>query len=217
MDDIAPWDSIASEVHDRIGTDGAVDPIFVAYALGLRVVVSSRIERASVIERTIIVPDGQRRERTGFSVLHEVAHLLLRTRGIEDSEPACDALAAALLLPRRALDRDLRSTWALPDLRERHPHASHEAIARRILALREAVVVVADRAPARRWKRLRSASLDLRLSIARRIERDLVDAADQSGEPEGPSDLVRAWPLRDGGARRVVLIAQADELEHAAR
>jgi hypothetical protein len=40
--------------------------------------------------------------RRNFAVAHELAHWLLRDRAGEETEPACDYLAAALVAPRQA-------------------------------------------------------------------------------------------------------------------
>lgn len=90
-----------------------------------------------------------------FSLLHEYAHLLLRTEGVcdvsTDSHPEsdarqlearCNALAAAMLMPGhevRGLDlvAEHDGTWALPELLEvaRQFGSSAEAMLRRLVTL----------------------------------------------------------------------------------
>lgn len=215
METTGAWEDVAAELLDRLDLSPPIDPFDVVARMELDIRECSRATRPCIVAGVIMVPEGQRRERLGFSCLHEIGHVVGAEHG-DSSEDAANAIAGCLLLPRLEYSRDMKATrWALPALKERHPHASFEVLARRIMSLREVVLVVADRAPERRSYRLRSSGMGSRCARPLPIERELVEAADESGEAQGPHDLVRAWPIVDGAARRVVLVGEVEALEMA--
>jgi hypothetical protein len=101
----------------------------------------------------IFVDPLLREERRQFAIGHEIGHYLRRQLGLEDAENvtatderAADYLAAALLQPRLDFEAALkRHGWDLIRLHAIFRNASFEAIARRIVALRDARAVVHDR------------------------------------------------------------------------
>lgn len=209
------WEGIAERLLEEHNLEPPIDPYDVVVALKLDVRISQRAMRPTILGRVIVVPAAQRPEREGFAVLHEIGHYIARQHG-DSSEHAANALASSLLMPRTAYGRDVRDArWSLFELKRRHPHASYEALARRIVALREAILVVADRAPERRQYRIRSRALGPRLARPLPIEERLIEAADATGEVQGPCDLLRAWPIIDGDARRVLLVGDVETLEMA--
>lgn len=130
------------EGHD-IGTP--VDPDVVASELELEVQ-QHEASDGLLVGRKIIVCEALRAQRRAFAIAHEIGHWLLRLHGLRDTEQRASYLASALLLPRGDFERDLkRIGWDLLHLRARYQHASFEAVARRIVALRDARAFVFDK------------------------------------------------------------------------
>lgn len=149
---------------------------------------------------SIVVPD-HRVERRAFAVLHELAHATLRNVGVPDDEKTVDTLASAVLLPRATIvDQILTLGPDVFALKARHPNASHEAIARRVVSLCGGALVVHDRSS--RGARSRTSG-----SVKRELARKLILEAHASGEVVGNDDA-RAFPVRDGEWSRVLLVAQ---------
>jgi hypothetical protein len=148
--------------------------------------------------RTVHIGRAPRRTRIHGLITHEIAHILLDEYRIRQSERAANYLGAALLVPRRALDRQLRAGWDLDRLRCIHLNASAELLARRICDVRQARFSVWD-----------SERLHYRIGSAHESERALVDAAFRSGEAQRANDLDGAWPIFDGSWRRVIVLAAA--------
>lgn len=171
--------------------------------------------RPCVLGRTIIIAPEDPPERQRFAATHELSHLLLRERGLPDDEWSVNWLASALLHPRAWFDTLLdRLGWDLVALRRECSYSSHEAIGRRIVNLRRAVLWVCDRGAGKRTsRRTRSTDTDPCLARPTSIERDAISTAARSLEPVriGP---VAAWPLPHEGRDwlRVVSIANADDL-----
>jgi hypothetical protein len=138
-------EGIAERVQDSTGTHEAVDAIELAHLCGLEVVYAPG-DRAHVMGRRITVGRDVRLSRIHGLVAHELAHWLLDQHGMESDEGSARYLSGALMVPRRALDRALKSVGLdLEALRPLHPNASLELLARRVTALRSAAGCVFDR------------------------------------------------------------------------
>lgn len=141
------WDreEIAREALERADLGTPVDAELLAHRLGFEIYDAAGSE-GLLVGGKIFVDPAIRRERWHFAIAHEIGHALQRVAGIRDTEHGANYLASALLLPRDDFERDLRSCgWDLLCLRTRHRWASFEAVARRIVALREARAFVFDR------------------------------------------------------------------------
>jgi hypothetical protein len=130
---------------------------------------------------------------------HELAHELFARFKMEQSERAANYLGAALLVPRRSLDRDLRAGWDLEQLRCKHIYASAELLARRIVDVREAGLAIYDQG------RFRYRTGVTRMDLRR--ERAMVNEALHTGAPVREDALSGAWPVFDGCHRRVLVLA----------
>ncbi len=219
--DLAVWqrcEGVARSAHDETGIGAPVSAFDLAAAYGLVCVPDRRAN--AVLDGDVIRFDATARlVRQHGLIAHEVAHYLLRLReadiasveqeGLE--EFAANYTAGALMLPPARFDKDLRDTaWDLEQLRARHPNASAEMIARRITQRRDAVISVLDRGRLR--VRVASPWLEQPRPRLTPIERDLADAALETGEAQRANDLLSAWPLFDGLHRRVIVVAEAQQL-----
>lgn len=142
------WDleELARELLEASDLSSPVDPELIAIDLGLTVLDGGPGCAGFLVGETILVDEALRLERRAFTVAHELAHYVLRERGLPDPEHAANYLASAVLLPRDDFDRDLkRLGWDLIALCARHRFASFEAVARRIVALRGARAFVFDK------------------------------------------------------------------------
>jgi hypothetical protein len=207
------WDTyegVARAVHDATGVGAPVSAFQLAAACDL-VCLPGRRSRTCLKGDVVRYDASARPVRQHGLIAHEVAHFVLRMHGESDGESAADYTAGALLLPRARYDRDLRETaWDLRELQRRHPHASAEMCARRITQLREAVVTVLDQGKVR--ARVGSPWMPAPSARMTRVERELADAALESGEVQKANDLLAAYPLFEGDYRRVIVVAEAEQL-----
>lgn len=213
--EIQAWEGVASAVHNETGLEAPIDAFDLADHCGLRIEPGPR-GTASLDGDVIRYDVSARPVRQHGMVAHETAHHVLRLHAEPDPEPAARYVAGALMLPRATFDRDLRETaWDLERLRAKHLNCSAEMIARRIVELRDAVVTVLDNGKVRtrvyspwiaEWA---GAPRLLRLS---RVERELVDAALETGEVQREGELLAAYPVFDGVHRRVIVVAEAKQL-----
>lgn len=161
-----------------------------------------------LIGRVILVRETDRRQRRAFAVAHELAHWLLRAAGLPDDEASCNYLASALLLPRDDFERDLRRYgWDLIALCARHPFASFEAVARRIVALREARAHVFDR-PLAGQRTPSRYSLPYGLSPTD-DERLAASEAAACGAPVEVRTGLTGWPVIEHDWQRVIVLSPA--------
>lgn len=210
MTDAATWEGVASWVHESTGLDDPpVDALEVAALLkfSLRYGHSARLDG-----RVIYVPRDVRPVRLQGLVMHEVSHGVLRHLDVPDDETSVDEVATRIMLPRRAFDRQLRETsWHMSALQACNANTSAQRIAHRITHLRDAVVSIYDndRLTERCWSPSLDGQCFKRVST---WERSLVRECYATGEPVFGDSLVHAWPLFDGSHRRVVLVAEAEQL-----
>lgn len=146
------WDleELARQALERTNLPTPIDADALAYKLGLEVRDGGPGCEGLLIGSLIFVDERMRPERRAFAIAHELGHHLLRGAGLEtpgrNDERGANYLASALLLPRTDFERDLRrARWDLLQLHAWHRQASFEAIARRIVALREARAFIFDR------------------------------------------------------------------------
>jgi hypothetical protein len=192
-------EDVAARIFEA--ADGVVHPWELARLNGYEVRVGPPRLPAMLLGRTIIVP-RHRTERRAFSVMHELAHALLRSIGEPDDERLVDEVACASLMPRPSMLAVVRDHGVdLRALKEAHPFASHEALARRVKQLELGSAVVHDVGPRGRiTKRIGAFTLDPHARTLLRIARnDNVDVADRG---------VRAYQVRDGAWSRVIVIRE---------
>jgi len=203
------WEALARDFLGEICAEPPIDAFALARAAGLEVRLF--LGGGAVLDAVagaIYVPARARLERQHGQVAHELGHWLLARAGEPDDELAARYLAGALLVPREALDRDLRARgWSLRALRERHPHASLELLARRVTQVRPATVTVVDqgRVTARAaspWLRPPGPAAPWEVELA-------ADAVVQGIELLTDRPAVAAPAVADGWRRAVVVAARA--------
>lgn len=160
----------------------------------------------------IFIDESTPKARWNFVVAHEIAHFEAQRSGRPDTEWAANYVASALLLPRQEAETALRRQgWDLFRLMATFRHASGEAIARRVVALRDARVFVFDR-PRDADPRWYAVPWRLRPSAA---ELEAVEAAFDGGAPVESYAGVVAWPLFQEGWQRVISLADPDSVHCA--
>ena len=203
-------EGVAGDLLSATGLDDVAGDAFVlAEMCGLAVRVGA--QPGARREGDVLYVDAKaRRQRQHGLLAHEIGHWALERVGEDPrDEAAARFLSGALLVPRRRLDRDLRATWRLDALMALHPNASGEMLARRIVELRDAVVTVIDNGRVR--ARFCSPSV-LAPSRMTRLERDLAAEALEHGHVIEAGALVHATPIFEGTWRRVIVVAEAEQL-----
>lgn len=202
---------VAGEVLCGAGLGGAVDAYDLCAAAGVRVVPGAA---SAFVGSRIYVNQDDPPERQRFAIARELSRVILRERGIEQTEHAAGYLASALLHPRAEFRARLRScAWDLAALRVDYPFSSYEALGRRAVNLQRAVLWVCDRGPRGRKSR-RTCSRGTPASVdaaPTRIEREIVRAAATSLTPCRAVGI-GAWPLATGNHLRVLSLARASAL-----
>ena len=187
-------EGIAQELLDVSLMEAPVDALELAACCGLDVRLSE-VRDALLYDGTIYVSRRARISRVHLLVAHELGHWALARAGQADSERDADYLAGAFLVPRLALERDLRSGWDLDALRAVHVHAPASTIATRIAQLREATAAIYDEGRLRR-----------RVGPELAGERELVDQVLVGERAVRVDATTGAWPVIDGRARRVIVV-----------
>ena len=167
------------------------------------------------IERWVVYLDPlDRPERQAAVALHELGHILLTAHGLTNDEDHAWLIAGAMLMPRDEVLRALRRGATVEQLVELHPHASHEMVGRRMVALvTPRVLWVHDVAPV--WKRpykVVSPGWRWKTAAPTPIERETMDVALAE---RGPVELVggvRAWTAIDGPWTRVLCLSDPEVL-----
>lgn len=206
-------EELAAKTLESVDARLPVNPDIVAHRLGLTVVDGGEGCQGLLLPELgqIVVDDGLRRERRAFAIAHELGHFLLRQEGLRDSERSANYIASALLLPRADVERDLRRYgWDLLQLRTRHRWASFEALARRIVALRDARAFVFDR-PLQGQARPNwySVPWGQRPTSA---ETEAAREAATLGVPVEPYGGLTAWPVIEHAWQRVITLAASETL-----
>lgn len=184
----------------------APDPDVIAKRLGLLVRDGGPDCDGVLIGDRIFVSETMRPTRRAFTIAHELGHWLQREAGLPDTEASADYIAAALMMPIHPFARDLDSTgWDLLQLHARFRLASFEAIARRIVTLRDARAVIFDRplSGTPRW------SADPSDHAPMLVEVLAADRALATGAPVTPRRGLTAWPLIEHDWQRVIVVEAA--------
>lgn len=205
------WEGAAARAVEEAKVAAPVSAYELARGLGLRIIAGPVPgARLNPTQRLIELNPRARKVRRHGLIAHEVGHFVLQRDG-EDSEAGASYVGSACMLPRLDIDRDIRRTaWSLLKLRDLHPNASAEMIARRIVELRDAVVTIID---GRTVRRVASPWLtDPRLRRTSRWERDLAERALEIGEEVRGDELCYAVPFIDGPWRRVIVVCEAEQL-----
>ncbi len=206
------WEGCAEQLRAEIAVDDDhVHPKILVERCELELVeVMSRTGPCFTGQRIYYDPTA-RPERQAGTIAHELGHFTSRRYSVDDTERAASYVGAALLVARRALDRSLRRHgWNHELIRPDFQHASAELLARRIADVREAVVTIVD------GRRLRARVASPWLPLPRpRLSQDeqrVLRAALETGQrvDEG---WISATPYLEPGHRRVILIAEREQLE----
>jgi hypothetical protein len=212
----ADWEGIAEAFLNEAGIGAPVDPWLVAWALDLEVKTGPAGVGAFLddLGATIYVDPNDRLERQGFSVAHECAHSLLRERGLAGTEHACNSLASCLVLPRIDFTRHVKQTGGcLVRLRELNRWASNEAIVRRRVSIDPFVAWVWDvEGPRPGMYSIVTPGVRWPFHEPTRYESAALHEALETRAPAEPLGGVRAWPVIEPGAVRVISLAALDVL-----
>ncbi|TWT67597.1 hypothetical protein Pla123a_41530 [Posidoniimonas polymericola] len=233
---LAAVEMVAREVLWEAGVDAPpVDAIDVARRLGCRVVaVAGHEGRASRVALSGLRVGGDvirlraddRPERRQWSVAHELGELLagrvyqrlaLEPADTHDSarEEIANQFASSLLLPRRwFLPQASRLDWSIAGLKSEFATASHELIARRVLALYTGpiAVTVVDNG-SQTWRR----GCRWRPPPPCHAELEAWKTAFDSGQPvvsycrADKVRRVRAWPVHEPDWKREILLTDFEE------
>lgn len=209
-------EGVAGELLDVTCSSAPVDGFALAVACGFELRHGGVLE-AQLRGSTIYINPKMRLTRQHMAAAHELGHFGLWRHEIQDSEEGADFIAGALLMPRRAMMRDIKRTaWSLERLRELHPNASTTALAVRIVQLREAVMTVIDpRGHKRPWRRMHPALEGYRcFERVSRWEQDLAKQAYAERVEVRGDGLCYAYPLFDdrGTEDRVIVVCDAEQL-----
>lgn len=133
-------EAIARHASEESGLDDRpnADPLVLAVCyLDLRLV-PRRGRGARLTDRSIIYPAAADERSAAYFVAHECGHALVRRARLrlsfDEEERAASRIGCALLLPRRAFERDARATNALVrELVQLWPLATPTIVRRRLL------------------------------------------------------------------------------------
>jgi hypothetical protein len=214
----AECEGLAAYILERGGWGPQVNPWAVIDAFRVRVEYGEPGERPHCEWRdarwVIVVDPLERPQRQGLAALHELAHLLLDANGITNDEEHAWWLSTALLLPRDVMLRARRRGATIEDIVREHPDASHEAVARRIVAMASSLIVwVWDVAPSERKPyRVISPGWRWALRAPCELEWGAMREARSSGSPIEPVGGVRAWAVTDLPWIRIFCLSDAEVL-----
>ncbi len=169
-------------------------------------------------DRLIHLDPNQFEPRLNFSFCHELAHILLEhTSAAEitsDMERDADELASELLLPMHEFKPAARSL-DMKELKESFPHASWEAIGRRLLGLTDIVLTIWD--DGKLTRRLGSPGYNfpprptrIETALAEELFRGDGDIPHLSKSADPMQ--IGAWFVDEGsGIKRVVMLTRVEE------
>lgn len=215
--EVADWEGTAAELGDATGcNDPPIDAFELAECCDLRIepapIATAQLDHA---QRLIKLNVSMRPVRQHMSVAHEVGHFALIRAELENTCAGAGYVGGALLLPRRALDRDLTRTWSIEAHRARHVNVSATAIAVRITQLRDAVATVLDPNGRKKpWRVVSSWVSEKRFRRVSAWERDLASRAYDAREELRGDELCYALPLLDGppDEHRVIVVCELEQL-----
>lgn len=177
---------------------------------------------------TIVVGAAERPERLQWAIAHEigesVAYRVFDALAVRpEAAPAtarelvANHLANCLLLPRPWFARDgVLLDWDLLALKQRYSTASHELIARRMLAMRPAIVVTLCDLGRVRWRRSNATPrpprmLPQELDAWRQSHELGVPASAQLDPSANGLESVRSWPVHEPDWKREILRSEIAE------
>lgn len=215
------WEGIAADVSES--TDNDVPPVS---AFDLAGCCELELEpwthpgaKLDMLAGVIKFNPNARAEQQHRDIAHEVAHLALRRGGVPDPEDAARYVGGCLLMPRRAMDNDIRSfAWSVVKMRARHVYVSELALAVRITQLRDAVITCIDpRGRKRPWRRPSPWITDPRATspTPSRFERELANEAWRTAGEIRADSLCYAVPIVDvdgAGEDRVLVVCELEQL-----
>lgn len=211
--DVTELEGLAARILDEWGKGPPVDLFELARDCGFVVRFGSA---ASLVGNIITVDDSLRPEKQRWDAGHELAHALLEQARLPEAEPTVQYLTSCLLLPRLDFLRDVRRLGRDPwRLKERHPWASHEAIARRLVSQEPSVLWIWDRGPGGEESLYKVVTPGWRWPLRQptALEQQALDeAAEAGGEPVRPLGGVVAWEVAEPGWRRVLCLSDAEVL-----
>lgn len=208
------WEGVASAFLAEICADDlALDPITIATTYDIELVpTTAGSPGPCIIDGRIRYRPNERPVRVAGTIAHELGHVALDRHREPQSERAAAYVGAAILVPRRALDRALkRIGWDVLRLQaETFPHASAELLARRIAEVREAVVTIIDG----RRVRARVSSPWLAPLPGPGLTRDEQRLVRLARETKARVDegWISAVPVYDGSLERIIVIAEREQL-----
>lgn len=204
-------ESVALDVLEELGRpDPPMNAFSLANALGIKVV-ASNVRSASLAGNVIFVSTHARDVRQHGLIAHELGHWALIQADQPDTEVAASYVGAALMLPRTHFDRDLHATsWDLRELRAKHVHCSAELIARRIVALRDAVVSIWDNG--RLKTRIASPWLPEGYRRISTFELELAERVLEDGDTVQAGKLAWGFAVFSESWRRVITVCEAEQL-----
>lgn len=210
----AEWAGIAAEYLDRVGMrEGPIDLGMLAACYDLCVArgprsCSCRVPGIVYVDHTLDPV------RYRADLAHELAHDAMALAGYPvHDEAAASWIGAAIELPEASFKRDLAfNHWDLDSMRLLYG-TSWEMTARRIADVKSAVVTIIDNG--RVTCRLQSPWLNTDWGLKPTpVERGLVAEAMVDGRA-GQGSLAAYRVDGDGGWKRVIVVAAAEDLEEA--
>lgn len=173
----------------------------------------------------ILIRPEPRPEREHWTVAHEigehVAHRVFAAMAVDPAEAPTGAretvanrLAGRLLLPRRWLEEDVAECgWDLAELKLRHPSASHELIARRMLEFPPSVIVtIYDQGQITFRRSNVQGRVPAPSDMEARVWRHVHDSGQSASEQDATTD-VHGWPVHEPEWRREILRTTIGEPE----
>ncbi|MEM9073928.1 MAG: ImmA/IrrE family metallo-endopeptidase [Myxococcota bacterium] len=193
---------------DSVGCDDyPVCPFDLADAWGFDLVYS---HGRSWTAGNIIFVERAAPHRMRWDICHEMGHCIADHLGMDArDEMVANLIAAATLLPRKHLTREIeRTNWSFPDL-TRLFQVSWEVLARRIIHLESAVITIVDNGDVRWRGKTPWADLPTWTDTLQEWERILLERAARDSKHLAAGNLVTAYSLPSQAWHRVFLVAEA--------
>ena len=179
-------------------------------------------------QATIVVGPAERPERAQWAVAHEIgesmAYRVFETLGVPAEAAPPDArervasqLACCLLLPKKWFAEDGRAEGLdLSVLKERYATASYELIARRMLDMRQPIVITVCDLGSIHWRR---SNVSSRVPPMLPAEREAWQRCHVTGRPtraaldaeSGGLETIRCWPIHEPDWKREILRSEVVE------
>jgi hypothetical protein len=223
-------DTHVSNLLTAVGTtEPPVDAVGIATACNCTVAIDKRqFNRGRCVRlpggaaATIVVRPEPRRERTQWSVAHELgeSHLgqLLMAAGLDERELTsnerewiANRFANRLLLPTDwFMQTGQRCAWDLLQLKAEFDTASHELIARRMLDTATSVIITVFDQGQIHWRSGNQPNVPRSLLPDERTAWQQAHQLGRVVNVDGQWGQVRAWPIHEAGWRREIVRADLD-------